>query len=100
ESREARGCTQDCQQFVQVWLTILRRAPYPCPMREAIDFFLNGERMSVRDADPRRTVLTWLREARRLVGTKEGCAEGDCGACTAVLAELDAAGKLRYVPVN
>jgi xanthine dehydrogenase small subunit len=69
-------------------------------VRETIDFLLNGERLSLRDEDPRRTVLTWLRERRQLVGTKEGCAEGDCGACTAVIAELDGAGTLRYLPVN
>ncbi|MGQ0655509.1 MAG: xanthine dehydrogenase small subunit [Betaproteobacteria bacterium] len=69
-------------------------------MRQTLDFFLNGERLSLADEDPRRTVLTWLRERQRLAGTKEGCAEGDCGACTAVVAELDPAGRLRYLPVN
>jgi xanthine dehydrogenase small subunit len=68
--------------------------------RTTIDFTLNGERVSLSDEDPTRTVLTWLREDRRLTGTKEGCAEGDCGACTVVLAERNADGALRYVAAN
>jgi xanthine dehydrogenase small subunit len=67
-------------------------------MRTSLEFFLNGERVSLA-GDPTRTVLTWLRERRGLIGTKEGCAEGDCGACTVVLADLHG-GKLRYQPVN
>jgi xanthine dehydrogenase small subunit len=54
-------------------------------MRTTIEFFLNGERLSLPPAQAGRTVLAWLREERRLTGSKEGCAEGDCGACTAVL---------------
>src|SRR5205085_10745429 len=46
----------------------------------------------IADAAPTRTVLDWLREDARCTGTKEGCNEGDCGACTTVIGELAAPG--------
>ena len=66
---------------------------------DSIRFILNGEIIETRVDDPTRTVLQFLREDCRLKGTKEGCAEGDCGACTVVVAEEDA-GELRLKTVN
>jgi xanthine dehydrogenase small subunit len=52
-----------------------------------IAFILNGELVELRDIDPCTTALDWLREARGLTGTKEGCNEGDCGACTVMVTD-------------
>ena len=54
-----------------------------------VRFILDGTAREVRDAAPTRSVLQYLREDLGRSGTKEGCAEGDCGACTVVLAEAD-----------
>ncbi len=51
-----------------------------------ISFLLNGETTHV-EAGPTRTLLDWLREERGLKGTKEGCNEGDCGACTVMVTD-------------
>ncbi len=67
--------------------------------RASIRFLRRGEIVELHDVPPMRTVLDYLRLDERARGTKEGCNEGDCGACTVALGSLRN-GKLVYEPVN
>ena len=55
---------------------------------QPIRFFHRGAVVEINGAHPTRSVLDWLREDAHCTGTKEGCNEGDCGACTVVIGEL------------
>ncbi|TAG84184.1 MAG: xanthine dehydrogenase small subunit [Betaproteobacteria bacterium] len=67
---------------------------------QSIRFLLNGAPHTVSGVNPHTTLLQYLREHLQLTGSKEGCAEGDCGACTVVLAEIDVSGELAINPIN
>ncbi|HET9045404.1 MAG TPA: xanthine dehydrogenase small subunit, partial [Casimicrobiaceae bacterium] len=64
-----------------------------------VRFALDGEIVGLDNIDPTRTVLQYLREDCGRTGSKEGCAEGDCGACTVVVGELAGNG-VRFRAIN
>ncbi len=68
-------------------------------LNSKIEFVLNNKLVSIKDLDTNTTVLNYLRNEKNLTGTKEGCASGDCGACTAVIGELKK-NKIEYRSIN
>lgn len=67
--------------------------------RDTLIFYRNGERVELSNISPNTMLLDYLRLDEKKTGTKEGCNEGDCGACTIVLGRIRN-GKLTYEPVN
>ncbi|PQM57031.1 MAG: xanthine dehydrogenase small subunit [Rhodobacteraceae bacterium] len=70
------------------------------PPEVEIQFYLNQQFISVSNPNPTETLLDFLRLNRKLTGTKEGCAEGDCGACTVLVGKINEDGELIYKTAN
>ena len=66
---------------------------------DTIQFLLNDKIYKVKNPDPNKTILNYVRNDLKKTGTKEGCAEGGCGACTVVLGELNN-NKIIYKSIN
>ena len=68
-------------------------------MGVAIEFSLNGHLIKIEGCSPNTTLLEYLR-AQCLTGSKEGCAEGDCGACSVAIVDRDSQGHPTYRAIN
>ena len=66
----------------------------------AINFFINGRSVTVKNPNPDWVLLDWIRSQDNLKGTKLGCGEGGCGACTVVLQTVEPGKLVRHLAVN
>ena len=66
---------------------------------DTIQFLFTNKIYKIKNPDPNKTILNYIRNDLKLTGTKEGCAEGGCGACTIVLGELNK-NKIIYKSIN
>jgi len=65
----------------------------------SVKFLLNDKLIVINNPDPNQTILNYIRTELKKTGTKEGCSEGGCGACTIVLGEL-VDNKIIYKAIN
>jgi len=70
------------------------------PWRTQLSFYVNGKAVKVEDAEPHQTLLWFLRERMGLTGTKLGCGEGGCGACTVTVSQFLGEGRCQHRAVN
>ena len=68
-------------------------------MADAFEITLNGRLLRIEDESPNTLLLDYLRKCR-LTGSKEGCAEGDCGACSVAIIDRDSQGNPTYRAIN
>ena len=66
---------------------------------DTIQFLFSNQIYKIKNPDPNKTILSYVRDDLKKTGTKEGCAEGGCGACTIVLGELQK-NKIIYKAIN
>ena len=64
-----------------------------------VQFIFENQLVAIKNPDPNQTLLNFIRNDLKKTGTKEGCAEGGCGACTIVLGELDN-NEIKYKAIN
>ena len=70
------------------------------PHEVEIQFYLNQQFISISNPNPTETLLDFLRINLKLTGTKEGCAEGDCGACTVLIGKINEDREIVYKTAN
>ena len=81
------------------WRSVMRALICTCLVPSQVHLRLNGRTLSLAEVSPNVTLLEFLR-CRGLTGAQEGCAEGDCGACSAAMVERDANGQPTYLAFN
>ena len=68
--------------------------------RSHIKFYFDGELRTLKNVHPSDMVMRWLRSEAMQTGTKEGCNEGDCGACTCIVGHLNGSGAIEFRLIN